>query len=81
MVTKESLIVLSDNKLAELQKEISHLNPEHVLIEQEWQRRSRLEQHNLNLKIFEKQTKWTLFSALLGIIGVIVGVYLSKLIK
>ena len=56
---------------------------EQVLIEQEFKRRERIHQHELDLKLITKQVKWMKFSvfAILGaaLISGIVGYYLATL--
>lgn len=54
-ISSENLKNRSDDELAELQRTHSGLNPEHVLIEQEWQRRARDKQHELNMELLRNQ--------------------------
>ena len=83
---------LSDIKLAEKQSEITSGKSALIIIQNEWRRREKLEQHKLNkeiikqqhefnLKISRSQNKMVLIAALIaalfGIVGVFIGARLQ----
>ncbi len=68
---------MSDDKLAEVQDGLRGNPRENILIENEWRRRDRIDQHKLDLEILFKQGKWMMVSALIGLLGVILGALLT----
>jgi hypothetical protein len=83
----------TENELADLQHGCSIDNPLYILVEQEWQRRARAEQHKLNTDIilnqhklneqlFEKQSKLTITLAIIGasatILAALLGVWFGS---
>ena len=71
----------SDDRLADWQSQFHPNSDTYILAEKEWQRRERLEQHELDLKILREQTKWMKFSAALGVVAVIVGAILGAYLQ
>lgn len=82
MSTPDRLINMSDDELAKFQEGCQPDSYPYIIAEKEWQRRERIEQHKLDLDLINKQVKWMKFSAILGvvsvIIGAVVGAYLQK---
>ncbi|MDQ7838801.1 MAG: hypothetical protein RDU59_09990 [Thermodesulfobacteriota bacterium] len=75
------LTIMSDLQLAEYKQGCREDNPRAVLVEKEFERRARLEQHKLDLILIGKQVQWMKFSAILGVVaalvGAIIGAYLA----
>lgn len=65
---------MSDDKLAEVQHGLLGKVAEDILIEREWRRRDRIEQHKLNLKLL----RW---SILAGVTSTLLGVIIGWLLK
>jgi hypothetical protein len=68
---------MSDDKLAEVQDGLLGNPRENILIENEWRRRERIEQHKLDLDLVAKQVRWMKFSVFAGIISALLGVILG----
>lgn len=68
---------MSADDLAKIQDGLRGNPYENILIENEWRRRERIEQHKLDLEILFKQGKWMMVSAFIGLLGVIIGVLLT----
>lgn len=68
---------MSPEQLAEVQHGLLGKSSEDILIEREWRRRERIEQHELDLKLLFKQGKWMIVSAFIGLFGVILGAFLT----
>jgi len=77
---EEKFKALPDAELARYLAEGTPNSVEVVLIQKEFARRDRLEQHQLDLKLIAEQVRWMKFSAVIGIVGTIVGVLLTALL-
>lgn len=71
-----------NDELAELRPNKLDTSLDAILIDKEFERRARLEQHQLDLQLIAKQVRWMKFSVAATIIsallGVIVGAYLQR---
>ncbi len=64
---------MDDTKLAQHQSGYKPEAYNYILCEKEWQRRAMQKQHEYDLELITEQVRWMKFSALLGVLGVILG--------
>jgi hypothetical protein len=81
-MNSEELKKLSPEELAETRWGYKDNTPVAILIEKEFERRARIEQHELDLKLVLKQVRWMKFSViatiLSALLGIILGAYLQR---
>lgn len=70
---KETLESKSDISLATLQESFSPDEAGSIIIQNEWRRREKLTQHQLNKELVKSQNKTAVIAAIFGIIGTVVG--------
>ena len=71
---KEELEEMSNLSLAKLQESFSPEKAGFIIVQNEWRRRERVDQHKLNKKL--------MFSAgIIGVIGTVIGVLLGSFLK
>ncbi len=72
---------MSDDDLAKVQEGLHEPTLDNILIEREWLRRDRIEQHKLDLDLVLKQVRWMKFSVLAGVLSALLGVILGWLLQ
>ena len=72
---------MSDDDLAKVQDGLRGNPRENILIENEWRRRERIEQHKLDLDLVLRQVRWMKFSVSAGVISALLGVILGWLLQ
>lgn len=79
-ITPEYLKTLSDEEVAKL---MVSPNDDYIslLAAQESDRRGRLYQHELDIKLMARQVRWMKFSAIIGVVGSLAGVYLGTYLE
>jgi hypothetical protein len=73
MIISDDLKNKTDDELAKFQADIRGRVEYDILIEKEWERRARIKQHELDVKLMTKQVNAVKFSAILGVAAVIAG--------
>ncbi|WP_435550200.1 hypothetical protein [Desulfobacterium sp. N47] len=83
--SQEIIESMSDIELAELQLKYQPDNPGAIVVQNEWRRREKIEQHKLSKNLVKSQNKTAIVASAFGIIGTIVGailtVILTKILK
>lgn len=79
MVDKDycNLKKMSDLELAEFKQGMREDHPRAVLVEKEFERRAREEQHKLDLDLIAKQVRWMKFSVMAAIAAAVIGALLT----
>jgi len=72
---------MSDDDLAKVQEGLHEPTLDNILIEREWLRRDRIEQHKLDLDLVLKQVRWMKFAVLAGVLSALLGVILGWLLQ
>src|SRR3989304_2461252 len=76
------LTKMSDEALAKWQAGWKEHTEYFILAKKEWERRDRLKQHELDLKLMARQVRWMKFAViatiLSALLGVILGAYLQR---
>ena len=72
----------SKARLAEMLGPMANTSARKILLEKEFERRERIEQHELDLQLIERQVRWMKFAViatiLSALLGVILGAYLQR---
>lgn len=68
---------MSDLKLAQFKQGMREDNPRAVLVEKEFERRAREEQHKLDLKLIAEQVRWMKFSVVAVIAAAVIAALLT----
>ena len=71
-LTAKEFGLKTDEELATIAERSHPLSYEYVLIREEWLRRERLKQHELDLKLIAKQVRWMKFSIIAVIAAAII---------
>jgi hypothetical protein len=79
-MTDIDLKKMSDLELAEYKQGIREDNPRVILVNIEFERRSRLEQHKLDLVLIAKQVRWMKFSVIAAIAAAIISALLTYIL-
>lgn len=80
-MSEENLPGKTDEELAVCQSKWQPNSDGHILIEKEWQRRARIAQHELDVKLIKDQVKWMKFSAIVGVVAALAGVCLAAFLQ
>lgn len=79
--SKDEIEGMSDIELAKLQLEYSTDNPGSIIIQNEWRRREKAEQHELNKDLVKTQNRTAIIASIFGIVGTIVGAILTAILS
>jgi hypothetical protein len=77
---KAKLEAMSNLSLAKLQESFSTDKACLIIIQNEWRRREKIEQHKLNKDLVKAQNKTAIVASIFGIIGTIVGAILTVIL-
>jgi hypothetical protein len=81
MSISDNLINKTDDELAKYQAEMRGRSDIEILIEKDWERRARIKQHELDIKLMARQIRATRFAAILGVIATIIGAIFGAILE
>ncbi|MCK9304890.1 MAG: hypothetical protein PHP23_07265 [Desulfobacterales bacterium] len=78
--SKEKIESMSGIDLAVLQLKYKPDDPGSIVVLNEWRRRDKIEQHELNKKLIKSQNKTAVVASIFGITGTIIGAILTVIL-